>query len=296
MFDAYRSHRSHRSHRSVALLPVTVSILMLSWACGTPDQTSEQTSSEQASDPAPSETSDPPPRSDTITALTQFLSCNGNPYALCYYSGPEDAPPDTAYPVPALPCELDDSGLVANCTCYALQDGTSTNYVALPSILNPDIRQATETACHEDGSGCLNMYNETRACADNPGAEECSPAPVCDTLGNVASGTGQTMYPESTLISTFSTVNSERYPINSTNCSDEPYLRYAGCMTAGCGEPYTDPNGESLVDCSCPTYVGPFQFGQMNSALECDLGNTNVWSAANVTFSLPGVAGSGASE
>ena len=281
MFDA------RRMTHPAGLLPVALSFLMLfAVACGAPDPASETAPQEPAPESPPQdEASDPPPRSDTITALSQFLVCEGNPYALCYYSGPEGVPPDTTLPVPALPCELGDDGQVANCKCYALEHGEAVNYVALPSILNPEVLQATVDQCGEDGSGCLNMTNEND-CASDSTADGCSPAPVCGYLGNVAAGTGQTLYPEGTLISTFSMVNSNRYPINSTDCSEEPYLRYAGCMTAGCGEPYTE-NGESFVDCACPTFVGPFQFGQENDALDCDLGDSNVWSAANVTVPMP---------
>ncbi len=227
---------------------------------------------------------DPPPRSDTITAVSQFLACSGNPYALCYYSGPAAAPTGTKLPVPALPCTLGEGGKIANCTCYAIDDATSVNYVALPSILNPDIRQETEKACGKDGKRCLNMANAKR-CAENPDSELCKTAPVCDYLGSVETGAPQTFYPRGTLISTFSFKNAARYPINSTDCSTEPYLRYAGCMTAGCSKPYTK-NGQRLVDCACPTFVGPFQFGQQGASLSCDLGGANVWSAANTTMSL----------
>lgn len=99
-------------------------------------------------------------------------------------------------------------------------------------------------------------------------------------------GEGQSFYPKGGLISSFSFEHAARYPISSTDGSAEPYLRYAGCMTAGCGQPYTEEGG-CFVDCQCPTYVGPFQFGEMNDSLTCDLGGDNVWSAANVSVTLP---------
>ncbi|MEM7356755.1 MAG: hypothetical protein AAF657_38420, partial [Acidobacteriota bacterium] len=260
--------------RPFALLAVAFSILMLfSWACGAPEQQVEPEPAPPAETPPQD---DPPPRSDTITAVSQFLVCQGNPYALCYYSGPEIVPPDTANPVPRLPCKLGDADQIATCTCYAINDG-STNYVALPSILDPAVRQATEEACGADGNKCLNMANEA-ICANkehpdfDPG--RCGNiAPVCETL-------------HGSLTSTFSLAHAEDYPISSTDCSTEPYVRYAGCMTAGCGEPFTQ-DGVELTECSCPTYVGPFQFGQSNDALQCQLEPGNVWSAANMTVSLP---------
>lgn len=242
---------------------------------------------------------DPPPRSDTITAFSQFLLCTGNPYALCYYSGPEHAPPKTRQPVPALPCVLEEGGKVANCKCYAFADGTSENYVASTSILNPEIRQATATACGDDGLKCLNMINQ-KTCAAGEQPEPCKSdpklgnccqtAPVCEHLGNVAQGTGQSFLPGATLLSTFSFEHAGDYPIGSTDCSDEPYDLYAGCMTAPCGKPYSE-DGQQFVDCACPTYRGPFQFGQDTPGLVdgespvCGLKKGYVWSAANLVTS-----------
>ena len=285
--DPIPTRRDRLTGRLASLMPLALlMLLLLSWACGSPEQVPEAPADEPAAEaPADDSSSDPPARSDTITAISQFLSCKGNPYALCYYSGPEDAPPNTVKPVPALPCTLGPDGHIANCKCYAQQDGLTVNYVALPSILDPDVREENETACGPNGRRCLNMLSEKTTCADNPDAEHCKPAPVCDDLGNVEAGTGQSFYPEGTLISTFSFVHSQRYPIHSTACDSG--ITYAGCMTAGCGEPYTE-HGETFVDCACPTYdKGPFQFGQKNDALSCDLGGDNVWSAANLTVSIP---------
>jgi hypothetical protein len=49
---------------------------------------------------------------------------------------------------------------------------------------------------------------------------------------------------------------------------------YAGCMTAPCLP--TDQPG--IVNCSCPTFDGPYQVGQ--NAQMCTLGDNLVWSAA----------------
>ena len=299
--DSIPTH--HRPAGRLALLPLTLLVLtLLSGACSSPEQVAEaptpETGGTSGEAPEAGGTSDgdsgddPPPWSDTITHATQFLSCTGNPYALCYYSGPEDAPPNTNTPVPAMPCYLNEDGTVASCKCYAQEDGLTTNYVALPSILNDDIRRETEIACGSRGERCLNIISENKSCADDPDADHCKTAPVCNYLGNVAAGTGQTFYPEGKLISTFSLVHSLRYPIGSTPC--DAGITYAGCMTADCGEVYAE-NGERFVDCACPTYSdGPFQFGQSNPALSCDPGGGTVWSAANVTIEFPPSSDGGA--
>ena len=267
--------------RSVALFPVALLLIaLLALACGSPEPTPP--APEPAETPsAPPPSSDPPPRSDTVEHPTQFLACKGNAYALCYYSGPEKPPVGSAEPVPPLPCKLSGNGDFANCTCYALEDGKGSNYVSLPSILNPDVRQQTIDKCGETGESCVNIVNEASCTSpDQPG---CATPPVCETLGNVENGTAQTLDPGATLISTFSLDYSDRYPIDSTGCDGQ----YAGCMTASCGEPYTGVDGVRFTDCTCPTYSGVYQFGQSNPNLSCDLENDHVWSAANVTFPMP---------
>lgn len=274
MLDSSRLPSSPRP--TVAMLPALVVALMAAAAFG--------------------QASEPPPRSDTITAVSQFLLCSGNPYALCYYSGPEHAPPKTRRSVPALPCELSADGTFATCKCYAFEDGTSTNFVALPSILNPEILSDNESACGKDGRLCLNMVNqktcaaddEPEPCKSDPSLGSCcKTAPVCGDLGQ-AGGAGQSFYPQASLLSTFSFQHAASYPIGSTDCSEAPTPLYAGCMTAPCGEPYGDP-GQRLVDCKCPTYEGPFQFGQtapdvdgQTASRACTLKPGYVWSAANL--------------
>ena len=240
---------------------------------------------------------DEPPRADAFEHISNFLACTGNPYALCYYSGPED-PSATVngQSVPALPCNPNDNqgGATANadCTCYAITSAAAAhervyNFVEIGSILNPVVRQATIEACGADGSGCLNMRNlGTGQCdADSPviaEGGECQVAPVCSYLGSIEDGTGQTLYPyleEAALISTFSLTYSEIYDFGSTPCLEgEP--AYAGCMTAPCGEP--DENG--LTQCTCPMYDGPYQVGQ--NGAQCDI-SPNTWSAAYQNISTP---------
>jgi hypothetical protein len=248
----------------MALLPTVLSILIL-----------------VASPGAAQNEPDPPPHSDTFTTFTQFLVCSGNPYALCYYSGPKDEA-GTKEPVPSLPCTLRERGDFADCACYAIEDG-STNYVLVTSILNADVREETVNQCGEDGSGCLNMLNQ-RCCEQSSKTDgDCQPAPVCDYLGDLATKTGQSLYPKGTLISTFSFAHARDYPFGSTPC-DSGGL-YAGCMTAPCGE----PDSKGLVDCECPTYDGVYQIGQNSEipSVTCDLALPNLWSAANNQATKP---------
>lgn len=275
MHDVRRSARLF--DLSFLILPI---LLLFSLACGGSEPTPPPTLApvDPSPEPPPEAGTATPPWSDTMTDPAQFLACKGNAYALCYYSGPLKAPAGTNQPVPPLPCKLGENGDFANCKCYAFEGGKTTNYVALPSILNPEVRKETLDACGEDGTGCLNMTNEASCTSSDQ--EGCSTAPVCDYLGNVADGVAQTLDPNATLVSTFSMMHSLRYPIGSTSCDGT----YAGCMTAACGEPYTGPDGERFVDCACPTFTGTYQFGQTNPDLDCDLKLEHVWSAANVTF------------
>jgi hypothetical protein len=91
--------------------------------------------------------------------------------------------------------------------------------------------------------------------------------------------------PGADLVSVFSPVMKLDYFAGATSCDQERAI-YAGCMTAPCydaGE--TDAHGRPLVDCSCPLFNGPFEIGQGpqqgGQPLNCDLGPTNVWSAAH---------------
>ena len=90
---------------------------------------------------APALSQDTPPRADQYEHLTDFLACTGNPYALCYYSGPEEPTPPGQSQTPPLPCSI-DGPLRADCTCYAITEGPVTdvlpyNFVLVDSILNP---------------------------------------------------------------------------------------------------------------------------------------------------------------
>ena len=234
-------------------------------------------------------TADVPPRADAFEDVSNFLACTGNPYALCYYSGPGDAIATSDGASQSLPCVPSDSadGATANaeCKCFAFTEPsdlqqTIYNFVEVRSILNPVVRDATTDICNEDGSNCLNMASllSGRCDMDDPHiaqAEHCQFAPVCDYLGDMETGEGQTLYPylpEATLISTFSLEYSQDFDFGSTSCEDTG-TNYAGCMTAPC----SDADEDGLTECVCPVYDGPYDIGQNN--MQCDI-RPNVWSAA----------------
>ena len=207
------------------------------------------------------------------TEDTNFLACNPPQgrefsYALCYYSGPNEATGITS-DNPPLPCTLSPDGKVANCTCYKLSSGLVPlqvpYFVDIHAILNQEIYDETVEACGREGERCAPTTSIT--------------APVCDAIN-----TGQ-LIPGADLVSVFSPVKKLDYAIGATLCSG-PGSVYAGCMTAPCtdrGE--TDANGAPLVDCSCPLFEGPFEIGQEAPQnmppLDCDLGPDNIWSAAH---------------
>lgn len=225
---------------------------------------------------------EPPPWADAFSNPTNFLACRGNPYALCYYSGPDTPTPRyNNVPAPSLPCTVQgDDTNKANCTCYAITEATvgplGHNFVLIDSILNPEVRQETITQCGETGENCLNMTN-LNSCQADRSQSQCQPAKVCSHLGNIRTGKKQTLYPKHNnveLISTFSFTYSFNHKFGSTNCSATPG-RYAGCMTAPCTK-----NEDGLTTCACPIYDGPYQVGQKFDGLECDI-SPNVWSAAD---------------
>jgi hypothetical protein len=236
----------------------------------------------------------PPPQSDSWLVPSQFLACDGNSYALCYYSGPESPTPGRlpgANP-PAMPCEMNpNSPDSAACTCYAVTAASQSaddnplglvfqyNYVLLTSILQPDVLDQTVAECGPLGGKCLNLTNLNACEASGYTDPGCGQAQICSMLGNLDAGERQTLYrdmPEVDLISTFSFDQISQHSFGSTACDG----LYAGCMTAPCG---TDENG--LTTCQCPTFDGPYQVGQQSGRLTelglgCDI-SPNVWSAAN---------------
>jgi hypothetical protein len=198
-------------------------------------------------DPRFATTTDPPKPAyaDVITAPSNFLPCQGGPFALCYYSGP-DGPPASE----DLGCRVSEDGRFADCRCYEIPYGPY--YVLNTAILNYAIYLETVEACGLDGSAC--------------GAP--NSAPVCDYINE------NRFIPGADLISTFSFDCVPTDGLGSTSCSPPSAPPYAGCMTAPCQR--TDEAG--IVECSCPVFDGPYQVGQ--SEVSCDLGDDLVWSAA----------------
>lgn len=144
-------------------------------------------------------------------------------------------------------CTLTEDGRFANCKCFEIPYGTY--YVLLNGILNVEVYLKTVQKCGQDGSNC----------------QEVNQAPVCEDINQ------NKFIPGADLISTFSFDCAIEEGIDQTNCGQAPY---AGCMTAPCyrtGE-------EGIVQCSCPTFDGPYQVGQEHA--QCTLGSNLVPSAA----------------
>ena len=189
-----------------------------------------------------------PAWADIILENSNMLECKGASIALCYYSGPG----------PTTPCTPDGSNM-ANCTCYQIPSG-QRYFVDINAILNRDVYVETVAKCGKDGSKCRPT-----------GSLE---APVCKAINN------NTLIPGADLVSTFSLYLEKQLHIDPTTCATP--ASYAGCMTAPCKKTgKTDPNtGLPLVQCGCPTFVGPYQVGQKISQDQCVLGGNNIWSAA----------------
>jgi hypothetical protein len=197
-------------------------------------------------DPRFATTQDPPKPAyaDVVVAPSDFLPCQGGPFALCYYSGPDGSPASED-----LSCQLTADGRFANCRCYEIPYGTY--FVLNTAILNYAVYLETVEECGLDGLGCRAINS----------------APVCDYINE------NRFIPGADLISTFGFECVPTDGLGSTSCSAaEP--PYAGCMTAPCQR--TDEEG--IVECSCPVFDGPYQVGQ--SEVSCDLGDDLVWSAA----------------
>jgi hypothetical protein len=181
-----------------------------------------------------------PAYANIVLEGTNFVPCRGGPYALCYYSGPNAPPQD-------LSCTLTKNGLYANCNCYDIPYGVY--FVDINAILNHSVYENTIAQCGVDGSLCQTINS----------------APVCQSVNN------GTLIPNAKMFSTFSFDCIPTNGIGQTNCGTS---LYAGCMTAPC-DATTTPG---IVNCSCPTFNGPYQVGQNEQA--CTLGDNLVWSAA----------------
>jgi hypothetical protein len=216
--------------------------------------------------PYPPETPNTPAWADILVAPKNFVECTGAPFALCYYSGPEEAVVPGAAPTP---CILRPSEHVADCTCYEIP-AYYRYFVDINAILNLDVYLDTVDKCGIDGSKCLPFGNKE--------------APVCKAIsqGKLIRGAYR--------ISTFSFALEAKIPIAKGQSCDDDIL-YAGCMTAPCKRTgkYDTFTGYPLVQCACPTFQGPFQVGRKLTPpdQDCNLPNNTVWSAANATFDGP---------
>jgi len=197
-------------------------------------------------DPRFATTTDPPKPAyaDVVLSPTGFLPARADPFALCYYSGPDGSPASED-----LSCEVTPDGRFANCRCYEIPYGSY--FVLNTAILNYPIYLETLEACAR-----------TAAAAARP------------TRHRSALHQRERLHPGADVISTFSFDCVPTDGLGSTSCSPPEAPPYAGCMTAPCER--TDEEG--IVECSCPLYDGPYQVGQ--SAVSCDLGDDLVWSAA----------------
>jgi hypothetical protein len=203
-----------------------------------------------------------PAYADVLLENSNFVQCKGGPYALCYYSGPDEGGSESTN----LSCELTSDGQFANCNCYAIPYGTY--FVDLNAILNYSVYLQTIAVCGVDGSRCSGKPNL---------------APVCRYINN------NKLIPGADMVSTFSFDCIGTDGIGSTNCTQaEPY---AGCMTAPC-HLTRDTAKTGIVQCSCPIYDGPYQVGLDNE--QCTLDDNLVWSAAynpNLTGTSPSTTG-----
>ncbi len=237
-----------------------------------------------------------PARADVIVATqpggalgsTNMLYCDGNTYALCFFSGPPAATGTSSSNNP-LPCVLNEKGDTASCTCQAYTSGP--NFVDINAILNRGAYFETVNRCGQDGSGCQNIVN----CGPNgdlPGCKGIPQAPVCKHVKAQSPSHPQvSLMPKADLISTFSFAMSGKdgsYDLGSIPCTG----KYAGCMTAPCsyGPGHTSPTKDGeLVQCQCPVYSGDFQVGQKGQS--CSItgsnGATYVWSASNTVNEAP---------
>ncbi|MEZ5866552.1 MAG: hypothetical protein R3D25_21685 [Geminicoccaceae bacterium] len=179
---------------------------------------------------------------------TNFLKCEGGPFALCFYSGPAGP----------LPCDTSKYDTISECTCTVIEHGPY--FVDILGILNVAVYEETVDRCGPDGSLCPNVGD----------------APVCDVV-NEKLREEEKMFPGADMISVFSLDGAAEVPIGQSSCAS---CKYAGCMTAPCFYPNGDEDS-GTVQCLCPNYSGPFQIGQNGKEDMCSLGNRHVWSAAN---------------
>ena len=229
-----------------------------------------------------------PAKADVIIATDKagavdspnMLYCDGNTYALCFFSGPSTPTGKPNSGNKALPCVLNEHGDLASCTCQAYTSGP--NFVDINGILNQGTYFETVEICGKDGSRCRNIVN-CGPRGDKAGCTDHLTAPVCRYVKNQSPTHPQgSLMPKADLISTFSFAMSGpdgTYQLGSIPCTG----LYVGCMTAACtyGPNHTSPTqkGEP-VTCQCPTYKGPYQIGQSGQTCPAAGDTSHPWSAS----------------
>ena len=186
----------------------------------------------------------PPYANILVDSQSNFLACQGGPFALCYYSGPEGT----------LPCRVRQpaEGKIADCQCIEVPYGPY--FVDINAIMDLQTYEMTVAACGKDGSHCPNTNQ----------------APVCDIINH------RKLIPGADMISVFSLNCVPEQGIAQIPCDQGIY---AGCMTAPCYRNPDDPRG--VVRCECPMYDGCFEIGTPGQEGNCFLGRNNVWSSAH---------------
>ncbi len=207
-------------------------------------------------------------------AAKYFLACslpaNGNPIALCYYSGVPGAPQYTPS------CTLSQGGNAAQCNCYEINANTpgatgqySYSYVEITAILNQVVYDNVVNECVDAATGditkCL-TYADILNHTMNPPPQSTT---LCPALTSQPNG----IFPGADLISDFSEIGNSKGNPGIPPPLQTPYAcplnpppsgnNYAGCMTAPCKHTgKIDPlTGLPLALCTCPTFDGPNQVG-----------------------------------
>jgi hypothetical protein len=189
-----------------------------------------------------------PPWANVINAPENFLRCEGGPFALCYYSGPDGTLPCTVK-------NLKNHGrTIADCSCIEIPYGKY--YVDINAIMDTQTYQSTVEACGSSGIACARTTNK---------------APVCEAINS------RKLIPGAEMISVFSFNCAPEEGIDQIPCEAGIY---AGCMTAPCYRNPDDPAG--IVRCECPLYEGCYEVGTPEGdGGTCELGSKNVWSSAH---------------
>src|SRR5436305_4046867 len=139
---------------------------------------------------------------------TNMLLCEGDTYALCFFSGPPTATGKSSKNN-ALPCVQNADG-TASCTCQAYTK--SPNFVDINGILNQGAYFETVQVCGPDGSLCKNIVNcgprgDKKGCRENKNLPW---APVCKYVAKQGKVGRQAdwLWPEGEVISAFSFMRS----------------------------------------------------------------------------------------